>query len=75
MCNGRARAARGATAWEYRGVIVSQVLDREICSPRGGQVATQKLLFRQEWPDFYAFDVLSGEREDPSGLPLLERKR
>ena len=34
-----------------------------------------KLLFRREWPHFYAFDVLSIEGEDLTALPLLERKR
>ena len=34
----------------------------------------KKLLFRREWPHFYAFDVLSLGGEDLTGVPLLERK-
>jgi hypothetical protein len=35
----------------------------------------KKLLFRREWPHFYAFDVLSIDGEDMTGFPLLDRKR
>src|SRR5688572_25769934 len=34
-----------------------------------------KLLFRREWPYFYACDVLSREGEDLRALPLVERNR
>ena len=52
----------------------SAVLDREICcrESRGTHI---KLLFRREWPRFYAFDVLSIEGEDLTALRLLECKR
>ena len=33
-----------------------------------------RLLFRRDWPHFYAFDVLSINGRDVTGLPLLERK-
>jgi bifunctional non-homologous end joining protein LigD len=54
----------------------SCVLDGEICclEPDGG-TNFKTLLFRREWPYFYAFDVLSIDRADVTGLPLLERKR
>lgn len=52
------------------------VLDGEICClNRDGRSDFNKLLFRREWPYFYAFDVLSIEGEDLRGLPPLERKR
>ena len=51
-------------------------LDGEICCLEpDGRTHFNKLLFRREWPFFYAFDVLSIEGEDLTGLPLLERKR
>ena len=40
-----------------------------------GRTHFNKLLFRREWPCFYAFDVLSIEGEDLTALPLLECKR
>ena len=54
----------------------SCVLDGEICclEPDGGTNFKQ-LLFRREWPHFYAFDVLSIDGEDLTLLPLLARKR
>jgi hypothetical protein len=40
-----------------------------------GRSNCKNLLFRREWPFFYAFDLLALEGEDLRGLPLLERKR
>lgn len=52
------------------------MLDGEICClDPDGRPHFQKLLFRRELPHFYAFDVLSIEAEDLTGLPLLGRKR
>jgi len=54
----------------------SAVLDREICClERDGSSNFHKLLFRRDWPYFYAFDVVSIEGKDLRRLPLLERKR
>jgi bifunctional non-homologous end joining protein LigD len=54
----------------------SAVLDGEICCLEpDGRTHFNNLLFRREWPHFYAFDVLSIEGEDLRALPLLERKR
>ena len=54
----------------------SCVLDGEICClDADGRTNFKKLLFRREWPHLYAFDVLSIDGEDLTGLPLLERKR
>jgi bifunctional non-homologous end joining protein LigD len=54
----------------------SAVLDGEICCLEpDGRTHFNKLLFRNEWPYFYAFDVLSIEGQDLTGLPLLQRKR
>jgi bifunctional non-homologous end joining protein LigD len=54
----------------------SAVLDGEICCLEpDGRTQFRKLLFRREWPHFYAFDVLSIDGESLTGLPLLERKR
>jgi bifunctional non-homologous end joining protein LigD len=54
----------------------SAVLDGEICCLEpDGHSHFHKLLFRREWPYFYAFDVLSVNGEDVRALPLLERKR
>jgi bifunctional non-homologous end joining protein LigD len=52
------------------------VLDGEICclGPDGCS-DFNALLFRREWPYFYAFDILSLEGRDLIRLPLLERKR
>ena len=35
----------------------------------------RRLMFRRDWPFFYAFDVLSIESRDVRGLSLLARKR
>ena len=52
------------------------VLDGEICCLEpDGRTHFNKLLFRREWPHFYAFDVLSIEGEDLRDRPLIERKR
>ena len=54
----------------------SAVLDGEICCLEpDGRTNFPRLLFRREWPHFYAFDVLSIEGENLTSLPLLERKR
>ena len=54
----------------------SCVLDGEICCLEpDGYTNFRKLLFRREWPHFYAFDVLSIDGEDLTLLALLERKR
>jgi bifunctional non-homologous end joining protein LigD len=52
------------------------VLDGEICclSPDGCS-DFNALLFRREWPYFYAFDILSLEGRDLTRVPLLERKQ
>ena len=53
-----------------------EALDGEICCLEpDGRTHFNKLLFRREWPHFYAFDVLSIEGEDLTRLPPLERKR
>jgi bifunctional non-homologous end joining protein LigD len=52
------------------------VLDGEICCLEpDGRPNFHALLFRREWPSFYAFDVLSVPGEDLRDVPLLERKR
>ena len=54
----------------------SCVLDGEICCLEpDGRTHFNKLLFRREWPFFYAFDVLSINGADLTALPLLDRKR
>jgi len=52
------------------------VLDGEICClDADGRTNFKHLLFRREWPHLYAFDALSIDGEDLTGLPLIERKR
>jgi bifunctional non-homologous end joining protein LigD len=52
------------------------VLDGEIvCLRPDGNSDFNALLFRREWPYFYAFDLLSVDGEDLRGYGLLERKR
>jgi bifunctional non-homologous end joining protein LigD len=52
------------------------ILDGEICCLEpDGRSNFNNLLFRREWPYFYAFDLLSIDGKDVRGLPLLERKR
>lgn len=54
----------------------SAVLDGEICCLEpDGRSHFKKLLFRREWPHFYAFDVLRIDGDDLTALPLLARKR
>jgi len=48
---------------------------RFACHDADGRSNFYKLLFRRDWPFFYAFDVLSVESEDVQDRPLLERKR
>jgi ATP-dependent DNA ligase len=52
------------------------VLDGEIaCLDSDGRSNFYKLLFRRDWPYFYAFDALSIDGEDLRDRPLIERKR
>lgn len=54
----------------------SAVIDGEICCLEpDGRTHFKNLLFRREWPYFYAFDLLMLDGKDLRGLPLLERKR
>jgi bifunctional non-homologous end joining protein LigD len=54
----------------------SCVVDGEICClDADGRTHFNKLLFRREWPFFYAFDVLNVDGQDVTGLTILERKR
>ena len=51
------------------------ILDGEICCLEpDGTTNFNKLLFRREWPWFYAFDALSINGRDLRSLPLSERK-
>ena len=38
-------------------------------------IALKSLLFRREWPYFYAFDLLAVDGEDLREWPLVERKQ
>jgi ATP-dependent DNA ligase len=49
--------------------------ERSAAWSQDGRTHFKNLLFRREWPHFYAFDVLSIDGEDLTGLPLLKRKR
>jgi bifunctional non-homologous end joining protein LigD len=52
------------------------VLDGEVvCLKRDGRSDFEALLFRREWPYFYAFDLLSVEDRDLRRLTLTARKR
>jgi bifunctional non-homologous end joining protein LigD len=54
----------------------SAVLDGEIvCMGPDGRPDFNRLMFRREWPVFFAFDVLSINGADIRALPLAERKR
>src|ERR1043166_199155 len=54
----------------------SAVLDGEIGGlDQDGRPNFRKLLFRREWPHFYAFDLLQIDGEDVRGLTLMQRKR
>ncbi len=46
-----------------------------VCPDEDGRSNFHKLLFRREWPFFYAFDPLGIEGQDLRDLPLIERKR
>jgi ATP-dependent DNA ligase len=52
------------------------VLDGEIvCLDAQGRSTFYPLLFRRDWPFYFAFDVLSVDGEDLRAWPLHERKR
>jgi bifunctional non-homologous end joining protein LigD len=52
------------------------ILDGEIvCLDRRGRSNFKNLLFRRDWPYFYAFDLLAVDGEDVREWPLIERKR
>jgi bifunctional non-homologous end joining protein LigD len=52
------------------------VLDGEIvCLGPDGRSRFYDLLFRREWPSFYAFDLLELEGQNIRQLPLIQRKR
>jgi bifunctional non-homologous end joining protein LigD len=52
------------------------VIDGEIvCLDARGRSNSKSLLFRREWPYFYAFDLLEVDGEDLREWPLVERKR
>jgi bifunctional non-homologous end joining protein LigD len=52
------------------------VLDGEmVCLRRNGVSDFYALMFRRDWPFYYAFDALSIAGEDLRELSLLERKR
>jgi bifunctional non-homologous end joining protein LigD len=52
------------------------LLDGEIvCLDADGRSNFHKLLFRREWPHFFAFDLLAVNGEDLRDRPLIERKR
>jgi bifunctional non-homologous end joining protein LigD len=51
------------------------VLDGEIvCLDADGRSNFHTLLFRRDWPYFYAFDLVAVDGEDLRAWPLLERK-
>jgi bifunctional non-homologous end joining protein LigD len=52
------------------------ILDGEVvCLKPDGRSDFHALLFRRDWPYFFAFDVLSLDGRDLRGEPLLSRKR
>jgi ATP-dependent DNA ligase len=52
------------------------ILDGEIvCLDDDGKSNFHKLLFRRDWPHFYAFDLLAIDGEDLIAKSLIERKR
>ena len=76
--NGQAFRQRPQLAEELAHAVRTHacVLDGEICCLEpDGRTHFTNLLFRREWPFFYAFDVLNIEGEDLTNQPLLERKR
>jgi bifunctional non-homologous end joining protein LigD len=53
----------------------SAILDGEVCClDEDGRSNFHKLLFRREWPFFFAFDLLELDGCDLRQLPLIERK-
>ena len=53
----------------------SAVLDGEICClDPDGCTNFNRLLFRRDWPFFYAFDAIEINGRDLRSLPLTERK-
>jgi bifunctional non-homologous end joining protein LigD len=61
---------------EFRNKADQAVLDGElVCLESDGRSNFYRLLFRRDWPHFYAFDALAIDGEDLRGLPLIERKR
>lgn len=51
------------------------ILDGEIvCLDDDGRSNFHTLLFRRDWPYFYAFDLLAVDGEDLRGKPFIERK-
>ena len=54
----------------------SAVLNGEIvCLDADGSSRCRDVLFRREWPYFFAFDVLSIDGEDVRAVPFVQRKR
>ena len=54
----------------------SAILDGEIvCPDDDGKPNFHKLVFRRDWPFFYAFDVLELDGLDLRRMPLVHRKR
>jgi bifunctional non-homologous end joining protein LigD len=52
------------------------VIDGEIvCLDARGRSNFKSLLFRREWPYFYAFDLLAVDGEDLRDWPMSDRKR
>jgi len=53
----------------------SAILDGEVCCLDDDRRSNfHKLLFRREWPFFFAFDLLELNARDLRQLPLIERK-
>jgi bifunctional non-homologous end joining protein LigD len=46
-----------------------------VCLDAQGRSNFKSLLFRREWPYFYAFDLLAVDGEDLREWPLADRKR
>jgi bifunctional non-homologous end joining protein LigD len=52
------------------------IIDGEVvCLDRRGRSNFKNLLFRRDWPYFYAFDLPAVGGEDLRDWPLIERKR
>jgi bifunctional non-homologous end joining protein LigD len=63
-------------AEEIAHALRASSIDGEICClDPDGRTNFHKLLFRREWPYFYAFDLLALNGRDLRALSLLERKR